>query len=393
MKISPSIILYMNVRERITYSKFLFFLGMIVFGASFSANAQFDEQQFFNKNKNKKPLVVAVKEEPPFIMKDSSGAYYGLSIDLWEHLAKKMDVDYKYKDLGSVYAIVTSLNRGDEVDVSISPLTATPTRIAAFDVSQPFFISSLGVAISTEHGGGVFSNIFTPKIIELLAYVVFVIVATGTAMWFLEKRRNSIEFAEDPKEGWIDGIWWAAVTMTTVGYGDKIPKTRSGKLLALIWMFTSIILISSLTASITSELSRNGNRLEIKKVDELDEISDKVGTVAYSSSADYLATHKIKLRPEYCYDTPIDGLKALEQGEITVFVYDKPIMYYLLTENNLEEKIEIMPVTFNKNYCCFMMPKDSGLLKDLNPELVQKTSESAWIRTLRKYNLGENTTD
>ena len=36
----------------------------------------------------------------------------------------------------------------------------------------------------------------------------------------------------DAIETVADGLWWSAVTMTTVGYGDKVPRSRIGKFLS-----------------------------------------------------------------------------------------------------------------------------------------------------------------
>ncbi|MBP7732635.1 MAG: NAD-binding protein [Caldisericia bacterium] len=51
-----------------------------------------------------------------------------------------------------------------------------------------------------------------------------------------------------------DAVWWAVVTMSTVGYGDMVPKTPQGKAVAVLAFFSGIVLIAVLTASIASKL-------------------------------------------------------------------------------------------------------------------------------------------
>jgi voltage-gated potassium channel len=48
------------------------------------------------------------------------------------------------------------------------------------------------------------------------------------------------------------GLWWAAVTITTVGYGDVVPQTLGGKLLGVGLMLSGVILLSLTTATIAS---------------------------------------------------------------------------------------------------------------------------------------------
>lgn len=60
----------------------------------------------------------------------------------------------------------------------------------------------------------------------------------------------SISFAEGMSIP--DGIWWAFVTATTVGYGDISPSTLSGRIIACLLMICGIGLIGSLTSAITS---------------------------------------------------------------------------------------------------------------------------------------------
>jgi voltage-gated potassium channel len=49
-----------------------------------------------------------------------------------------------------------------------------------------------------------------------------------------------------------DGIWWAIVTVTTVGYGDITPKSVTGQLIAIVVMVVGIGFLSVLTATIAS---------------------------------------------------------------------------------------------------------------------------------------------
>lgn len=81
--------------------------------------------------------------------------------------------------------------------------------------------------------------------------------------------------AERPEIGSVwDGIWWAFVTLSTVGYGDIYPKTGVGRMLAVVLMFVGIGFVATLTAAIAAhfieqeeeqvivELRRIGERLE-----------------------------------------------------------------------------------------------------------------------------------
>lgn len=56
-----------------------------------------------------------------------------------------------------------------------------------------------------------------------------------------------------------DGIWWAFVTATTVGYGDISPHTPAGRIVACVLMITGIGLIGSLTSTITSFFMHDTN--------------------------------------------------------------------------------------------------------------------------------------
>ncbi len=48
------------------------------------------------------------------------------------------------------------------------------------------------------------------------------------------------------------GIWWALVTLTTVGYGDIVPQTVGGRLVAVVLMVGGVVMVSLITATVAS---------------------------------------------------------------------------------------------------------------------------------------------
>ena len=47
------------------------------------------------------------------------------------------------------------------------------------------------------------------------------------------------------------GLWWSIQTVTTVGYGDNVPETTAGRLVAALVMLLGIGFVTVITASIT----------------------------------------------------------------------------------------------------------------------------------------------
>jgi voltage-gated potassium channel len=67
----------------------------------------------------------------------------------------------------------------------------------------------------------------------------------------------------------LEGLWWTAETVTTVGYGDVVPKTWAGKAFAVVVMFIGMILSSILTANISSYLIGRKNKESQDKTRQL----------------------------------------------------------------------------------------------------------------------------
>ena len=78
-----------------------------------------------------------------------------------------------------------------------------------------------------------------------------------------------------------DGIWWALVTITTVGYGDITPLTTLGRLVAGTLMFVGLGLIATVTAIVSAKFIANyvdhhTNDDVLEKLEELEDEIEKI---------------------------------------------------------------------------------------------------------------------
>jgi voltage-gated potassium channel len=76
-----------------------------------------------------------------------------------------------------------------------------------------------------------------------------------------------------------DALWWAIQTITTVGYGDLVPTSTAGRLVAALVMIVGIGFLTVITAAITSAFVESArHRIEGTRTDTLSSKLDQIGT-------------------------------------------------------------------------------------------------------------------
>ena len=123
---------------------------------------------------------------------------------------------------------------------------------------------------------GLLETLFNSRRLRaILAALVFFIFLFGYLFYVSEPDVRSLG----------DGIWWALVTITTVGYGDITPVTTLGRVVASSLMLLGLGLIATITAIVSAKFIQNfvdhhTNDDVLEKLDEmqleLDDIKKKL---------------------------------------------------------------------------------------------------------------------
>ena len=66
-------------------------------------------------------------------------------------------------------------------------------------------------------------------------FLVLESMLIGALMWYIERGRPGSDFPLHWARGLQHGWYWAVMTFTTVGYGDDVPKSMYGRIIAVIW--------------------------------------------------------------------------------------------------------------------------------------------------------------
>jgi ABC-type amino acid transport substrate-binding protein len=331
------------------------------------------------------PLVVATRHVPPFAIKDEEGNWSGISIDLLREIVLQLNensqqqFDLELREM-SLKEMLAALENGD-VDLAAAALTVNFQREQKMDFSHPFYNSGLGIAVEVDKRSGwllVIERIFSWTFLEILAGLFGLLCISGLCIYIFERRRNREQFGGSFWRGLGAGIWWSIVTLTTVGYGDKAPKTAVGRMIAVMWMLSGILVVSAFTASITSALTVGQLRSRLSGPGDLPRV--RVATVSDSTSQSYLQSRHIRF--EKFAELP-DALSALDEGQVDAVVYDAPLLRYQALQDH--PRASVLNATFETQDYAIAMPSGSPLREQVNQALLRVISQRWWEETLRDY--------
>ncbi|CAN5592819.1 transporter substrate-binding domain-containing protein [soil metagenome] len=319
-------------------------------------------------------LKVGVFAHPPFAMKDDDGRWQGIAVDLWERVSHELNLPYEYVET-PLENVFPDLNAG-KLDLALGEVGVTPERERLADFTQPFIATNIAVAIPTElsrtRWGDVWNGLIRNGLFEVIFAMFGTLVVFSLILWFIERRVTLGHFGGNPIRGFGSALWFSAVTMTTVGYGDKTPQTGLGRLLALIWMFLGILLVSAFTGSVASTITLSSMQSSINNIHDLSRFRN--GVAEGSTAEEIVGRIGVQARK---YSSVEEGLKALSQKQITAFISDDLTLKYLISRNYPDSMhISVIP----SKHLTFAMAARPNLpcLQDLNIPITEMNNRAEW---------------
>ncbi len=325
-------------------------------------------------------LLVGTKIAPPFAMKNDDGEWEGISIELWKRIALSLEMKFKFQE----HNLKTLLEgvESKSLDVAIAAITITGDRERKFDFTHSYYTTGLGIAVPDTDTSGwmsVIKGIFSRQMLLMLLVLGLLWIAIGATVWLVERKKNPQHFDSNPIKGIFSGAWWAAVTMTTVGYGDMAPKTLAGRLIALLWMLASLLIVSSVIAGVASSLTIA--RLDRFISSPADLSKGKIASIKSSVSDNYLK--KRGIHPVY-FGSVVEGLRALKENKVDAMVYDAPLLQYNINKSFSSDLMMLDYLFESQNYG-IALPENSPLREKINRAILDITHSQKWKTILDTY--------
>ncbi|MBS0185139.1 MAG: transporter substrate-binding domain-containing protein [Proteobacteria bacterium] len=326
-----------------------------------------------------KVLTVAIYEEIPFVFpSEVPNVYTGISIDIWEKIARELGLSFKYM-LVSKEEGMKGVAEG-KYDVLLG---AIPDFVqddsARFDYTLPFYSAGIGIAISKDSFLRMVLNYFISwdffKVV--IGFSIFVILQTLT-LWFFERKINP-HYQGGFWRGIGNGLWWSAGIGALNEAGDVNTQTLWGRCIAVFWMLLALVMVNIFTGSIASELTIGKLSTNIQTVADLRKLN--VLCLDEKSSKKFLKEHFVKFKTVSSLE---EGFEFLQKNKGSALIYSEPMLKYMINTTSLPN-IQFVHAGIVSQYYSIKVPRGSKLLYSLNQVILKLLNGEEIKNILSRY--------
>jgi polar amino acid transport system substrate-binding protein len=319
-----------------------------------------------------KPLRVGVTPIASIVDWTGDGPT-GAMLSIWEELARRIGAETNYVRFGTILDLMAATNDGS-IDVALGPLAITEERERTLDLTHPVFHSGMRIAVRQKNDGGLLQaarSMLSWQLLELLAGVLILAVASGHLLWWFERGHNPRSFPPEYPRGVIEAMWWIASTIITGGCDDKHVDGPIGRILAFAWMVGGIGLIAAFTSVLTATMTAERVSGLIHGPRDL---SGRLVGVQRAAVTTGCVRQRGGMPQEYA--TLRDAIQALDLGMVEAVVGETETLSYIVNEAG-KGRIKIVGPLFDEFDFGIALPNGSPIRESLNTVILRMREEGA----------------
>ena len=329
-------------------------------------------------------LQVATRVLPPFVIEEN-GELFGFSIELWRSIAEQLEVKFEFKKYPNVKQLLKAVEE-HQVDLGIAAISITAEREQKFDFSYPIFFSGLQILVRNTQSGAANalqnllasgSILFSTTIYHVLAVATILSMIMAHVVWLIERNHKESMISKRYFPGIFEAFWWAITAL--VAQQDSNPNHTLAKIVALFWMFSSVIFLSYFTASFASIMTVQKLQSNIQEFNDLP--GHIVATTKGSVAAEFLKRHRIKTVEFSSIEQVYESLLDKKSDAV---VFDSPVLKYY-ANNEGKNKVQLVGEIFNPSNYGIVYSQKSPLRKAVNVALLKLYANGTYQQIYDKY--------
>ena len=344
-----------------------------------------EQEQSHKQKRNTDEVRVGAAECPPFVFYEEDGSVTGLTVYLWEQIAKNLKLKYTIERT----SFPEHLEYASEgrLDIGLSCTSISASRAENVYFSYPFFETYVSIVTQKSDTWEQILALFKSHEFSNIVLLLFSLsIAVSMVFYFLEHSINDKIYAMD-KLGWFKRIIEAFILgllfITKGPFNYYEFKTLTGRVLAVVLGVFSTLFLASITALMASILITGIQNHRIRNVAEL--VNFRIAVHANSTNEAYAKSKGISYIP---YESTLEQFHALDAGVVDAIITDDALNRYLLPKEQLNknfENLEILPHQFLRQNIGIVISKDFKKRDELNVELLRIRETVEWEEQKKKY--------
>lgn len=358
-------------------------------------------------------VIVAIRDAAPFTSRASNGFNEGFAIDIWTSIEHVL-IDEGLMTNSDIIlceniADQTAALAAGDIDVVISPLTITASRMEHFDFSQQYLQSGLTLAKKSSSAidfqqatNVIIQTVTQPGVWRAILFFISFNLVLAFLLRVAIRASGSAATADSGIGGWFDALVEAIVrTVGLRGYGDTF-RTRAGRFLeifmAVMGTVLSATILGVLTSAFVGSIGANAlvpaERLPQMRIATLESSTAQAFLIGEYDKGEQSQTRAVCVDAEVAneadncllFDSWANAVEALDSGEVEAVLGDWIALTYLSRLDRYRNRVSVDSAVYrNEPYGWGVARDRPELRRGIDRAMIEMMRDPRWRKRVEAY--------